>query len=118
MSKTRNVAVFVGSLRKESLNLKMAHALVVLAPPPLQLRIIPIGGLPLYNADWEEKPPPSVREFRDEVRAADAVLFVTPEFNRSVPAALKNALDVGSRPYGKNVWSGKPGAVVSASPGG
>ena len=117
MSKNRKVAVFVGSLRKESLNLKMAHALVVLAPAPLQLRIVEIGGLPLYNPDWESKAPPSVLEFRDEVRAADAVLFVTPEFNRSVPAALKNAIDVGSRPYGHSVWGGKPGAVVSVSPG-
>jgi len=73
--------------------------------------------LPIYNQDGDEEPPAPWREFRDRIKAADAVLIVTPEHNRSVPAALKNALDVGSRPYGKNVWGGKPGAVVSASPG-
>jgi chromate reductase, NAD(P)H dehydrogenase (quinone) len=83
----------------------------------LKLSILEIGHLPIYNQDVDESPPDVWREFRGHIRAADAVLFVTPEHNRSVPAALKNALDIGSRPYGKNAWSGKPGAVVSASPG-
>jgi chromate reductase len=118
MSTTRKVGVFVGSLRKESINRRMAHALAALAPPSLQLSIIEIRDLPLYDADWEtDTPPASVRAFRDAVRAVDALLFVTPEYNRSVPGALKNAIDVGSRPSGKSVFSGKPGAVVSVSPG-
>jgi chromate reductase len=118
MDKVRDVAVIVGSLRKGSLNRQVANALALLAPATLKLKIIEIGHLPIYNQDGDEEPPASWREFRDRIKAADGVLFVTPEHNRSVPAALKNALDVGSRPYGKNVWSGKPGAVVSASPGG
>ena len=118
MSKTRDVAVFVGSLRKESINRKVANALVELAPATLKLRIIEIGHLPIYNQDGDENPPAAWTEFRERIRTADAVLFVTPEHNRSVPAALKNALDVGSRPYGKSAWDGKPGAVVSASPSG
>jgi chromate reductase, NAD(P)H dehydrogenase (quinone) len=116
MSAVRDVAVFVGSLRKESINRKIANALAELAPAPLKLAIAEIGGLPLYNQDDEQNPPPSYVEFRARVRAADAVLFVTPEYNRSVPAVLKNALDVGSRPYGQSAWNGKPGAVISASP--
>ena len=115
---TRDVAVFVGSLRKDSINRKVAHALAGLAPAGLTLGIVEIGYLPLYNQDLDEAPPAAWVAFRERVGRADAVLFVTPEYNRSVPAALKNALDVGSRPYGKSVWSGKPGAVVSASPGG
>ena len=118
MDKIRDVAVIVGSLRKGSLNRQVANALAELAPATLKLDIIDIGHLPIYNQDGDEEPPASWTEFRDRIRAADGVLFVTPEHNRSVPAALKNALDVGSRPYGKNAWSGKPGAVVSASPGG
>jgi chromate reductase len=118
MDKIRDVAVIVGSLRKESINRKLAHALAELAPAGLKLTIVEIGHLPIYNQDGDETPPAAWTEFRERIRAADAVLFVTPEHNRSVPAALKNALDVGSRPYGKSAWSGKPGAVVSASPGG
>ena len=113
-----NVAVLVGSLRKESLSRKVALALAELAPTSLKLGIVEIGDLPLYNQDAETDPPPAAwASFRDAIRKADAVLFVTPEYNRSVPGALKNAIDVGSRPYGKSVWSGKPGAVVSVSPG-
>lgn len=113
-----SVAVFVGSLRKASFNRKIANALAALAPESLKLEIVEIGDLPLYNPDLDEATPPAAwTAFRDKVRGFDAVLFVTPEYNRSVPAALKNALDVGSRPYGKSVWSGKPGAVVSVSPG-
>lgn len=117
MDKNRDVAVIVGSLRKESFNRKVANALAELAPATLKLNIIEIGQLPIYNQDDDENPPAEWTAFRDRIRAADAVLFATPEHNRSVPAALKNALDVGSRPYGKSAWSGKPGAVVSASPG-
>src|SRR6516225_6540522 len=118
MDETRDVAVIVGSLRKDSINRKVANALVELAPATLKLSIIEIGHLPLYNQDGEANPPASWTQFRERIRAADAVLFVTPEHNRSVPAALKNAIDVCSRPYGKSAWSGKTGAIVSASPGG
>ena len=117
MAMPRNVAVLVGSLRKASLNRKMAHALASLAPEGVKLTIVEIGDLPLYDEDAEATPPAAWVRFRDEVRGADAVLFLTPEYNRSVPGALKNALDVGSRPYGSSVWDGKPGAVVSVSPG-
>jgi chromate reductase len=117
MDKIRDVAVIVGSLRKESFNRKGAKALAELAPAALKLNILEIGQLPIYNQDGDENPPAEWTAFRDRIRAADAVLFATPEHNRSVPAALKNALDVGSRPYGESAWSGKPGAVISASPG-
>ncbi len=117
MDGTRDVAVLVGSLRKDSINRKVANALTEVAPASLTLSLIEIGHLPIYNQDGDESPPAAWTQFRERIRSADAVLFVTPEHNRSVPAALKNAIDVGSRPYGKNAWSGKPGAVVSASPG-
>ncbi len=115
---TTSVAVFVGSLRKASFNRKIAHVLAELASTDLKLEIVEIGDLPFYNEDLDDGTPPAAwTAFRDKVKGFDAVLFVTPEYNRSVPAVLKNALDVGSRPYGKSVWSGKPGAVVSVSPG-
>ncbi len=117
MAKSFDVAVIVGSLRKDSINRKVANALAELAPEGLKLSIVEIGHLPLYNQDLDDTPPAEWTAFRERIGAADAVLFVTPEHNRSVPAALKNALDVGSRPYGKSAWNGKPGAVVSASPG-
>lgn len=117
MATTRNVAVFVGSLRKASLNRKLALAIGELAAPALKLSIVEIGNLPLFNEEWEPNPPQVVTDFKNAITAADAVLFVTPEYNRSVPGVLKNAIDVGSRPYGKSAWSGKPGAVISASPG-
>ena len=113
----RKVAVIVGSLRKESFSRKLALALAGLAPDSLDLEIVEIGALPLYSEDAEADVPAAWRDFRAQVKAADAVLFVTPEYNRSVPGALKNAIDVGSRPYGQSVWSGKPGAVISNSPG-
>ena len=115
----RRVAVFVGSLRAASWNRKVAQALMALAPHSLQPEIVEIGQLPLYNQDFDDgrNPPGSWTAFRQQVKAYDAVLFVTPEYNRSVPAPLKNAIDVGSRPYGHSVWDGKPGAVVSVSPG-
>ena len=117
MSKNRTVAVIVGSLRKASINRQVAHALIELAPPSLQLSMVDIGQLALYNEDAEENVPDTWKTFRETIQATDAVLFVTPEYNRSIPSPLKNALDVGSRPYGQNVWNGKPGAVVTASPG-
>lgn|SRR5512135_2147478 len=115
----RKVAVFVGSLRAASWNRKVARELIALAPASLQLEIIEIGQLPLYNQDFDDggNPPAEWLAFRQRVKPYDAVLFVTPEYNRSVPAPLKNAIDVGSRPYGKSVWDGKPAAVVSVSPG-
>src|SRR5690606_3302264 len=84
----------------------------------LELEIVEIGDLPLYNSDLDEAPPVQWREFRDSVKSFDAVLFITPEYNRSVPGVLKNAIDVGSRPYGQSVWSGKPAAIISCAPGG
>ena len=113
----RKIAVFVGSLRKESFNRKMAKALTALAPESLKLEIVEIGGLPLYDQDLDENPPTAWTQFRERLMKFDGVLFVTPEYNRSVPGVLKNAIDVGSRPYGKSVWDGKPGAVMSVSPG-
>jgi chromate reductase len=117
MNETRDVAVIVGSLRKDSINRQLANALAQLAPGSLKLSEVEIGHLPIYNQDSDDAPPPVWTSFRERIRATDAILFVTPEHNRSVPAALKNAIDIGSRPYGKNAWNGKPGAVVSASPG-
>ncbi|MGC3962674.1 MAG: NAD(P)H-dependent oxidoreductase [Rhodocyclaceae bacterium] len=118
MSTVRTVAVLVGSLRKESFSRKVALALAELVPPSLKLEIVEIGDLPLYNQDLDEGTPPAQwSAFRQKVKAAEAVLFVTPEYNRSVPGVLKNAIDVGSRPYGSSVWDRKPGAVISVSPG-
>lgn len=117
MSTPRDVAVLVGSLRKESFNRKLALAMAKLAPPELKLDIVEIGQLQMYNQDEDASPPAAWTAFRDRIRRADAVLFVTPEYNRSVPAPLKNAIDVGSRPYGQSAWDRKPGAVISASPG-
>ena len=118
MPQTRNVAVIVGSLRKDSFNRKMAQAMAALAPESLKLEIVEIGQLPHYNQDDDTATPPAAwAAFRQRIREADAVLFVTPEYNRSVPGVLKNAIDVGSRPYGKSVWSGKPAAIMSVSPG-
>ncbi|MET1076552.1 MAG: NAD(P)H-dependent oxidoreductase [Pseudomonas sp.] len=118
MNKPYNVAVLVGSLRKASINRRLALALAELAPPSLKLEIIEIGDLPLYNEDIDAGTAPAAYDsFRANLKASDALLFITPEYNRSVPGALKNAVDVGSRPYGKSGFSGKPGAVLSASPG-
>ena len=111
------VAVIVGSLRKGSYSRMVAKAMCGLAKD-MECDFVGIGELPLYNADLDEGTPPAQwTAFRDRVRGVDGVLFVTPEYNRSVPGLLKNAIDVGSRPYGKSVWSGKPAAVVSVSPG-
>ncbi len=115
---TRNVAVIVGSLRQQSFNRKTANALASLAPSSLKLNIVPIGDLSLFNEDLEANPPAAWVAFREKIKSSDAVLFLTPEYNRSFPGVLKNAIDVGSRPYGHSVWNGKPGAVVSVSVGG
>lgn len=117
MKNTHHVAVIVGSLRQGSFNRQVARALAELAPASLKLEIVEIGHLPLYNQDSDENPPEVFTEFRNRIKAADALLFVTPEYNRSMPGVLKNALDVASRPYGHSAWDGKPGAVVSASIG-
>jgi chromate reductase, NAD(P)H dehydrogenase (quinone) len=113
------IAVLVGSLRKESFNRKAAHALMALAPDSLALEIVELGALSMYNQDEDEagKPPSAWTELRQKIKAMDGVLFITPEYNRSVPAVLKNAIDIGSRPYGQSAWDGKPAAVVSVSPG-
>jgi chromate reductase, NAD(P)H dehydrogenase (quinone) len=111
------VAAIVGSLRRESYTRRLVESLICLAPAALTIEIVGIGDLPLYNQDQEAQPPSPWVTFRDRVRPADAVLFATPEYNRSVPGVLKNAIDVGSRPYGSSVWSRKPAAVLSASPG-
>lgn len=116
MAKTTDVAVIVGSLRRGSINRMVANALIELAPAHMKLGIVEIGQLQLYNQDLDDQPPAEWTAFRERIAGSNAFLFVTPEYNRSIPAALKNALDVGSRPYGKSVWNGKPGAVVSASP--
>jgi chromate reductase, NAD(P)H dehydrogenase (quinone) len=114
----KDIVVIVGSLRKESFNRKMANALRELAPASLELGIVEIGQLPLYNQDLDpDNVPAAWKEFRDRMKKADGVLFITPEYNRSIPAPLKNAIDVGSRPYGKSVWDQKPAAVISVSPG-
>lgn len=118
MTEIRDIAVIIGSLRAGSFNRKVARALEILAPPSLRLREVAIGDLPLYNQDLDGEPPAQWTAFRDAVRPADGLLFVTPEYNRSIPGVLKNAIDVGSRPYGKSVWARKPGAVISATPGG
>lgn len=117
MAETRTVAVLVGSLRKEAFSRKLAKAIAAVAPPTLKFDFVEIGQLQHFNQDLEPTPTPEWVAFRDRVRAADAVLFVTPEYNRSVPGVLKNAIDVGSRPYGQSVFNGKPAAVVSNSPG-
>lgn len=113
-----NIAVIVGSLRKESLNLKLAHALQGLVPEDSKLEIVEIGAMPHYNEDLETATPPEAwTAFRAAIRAHDAVLFLTPEYNRAIPGVLKNAIDVGSRPWGHSIWAGKPSAIISLSPG-
>jgi chromate reductase len=113
----KKIAVFVGSLRKESFNRKMAKALIKVSPKSLSLEIVEIGGLPLYNQDFNDNSPAAYTQFRECLKKFDGVLFITSEYNCSVPAVLKNAIDVGSRPYGQSAWDGKPGAVMSVSPG-
>jgi chromate reductase, NAD(P)H dehydrogenase (quinone) len=110
-------AIIVGSLRKESFNRMVAKALIAVAPKSVILEILEIGQLPMYNQDLDESPPKEWTEFRQHLKKYDAVIFITPEYNRSVPGVLKNAIDVGSRPYGQNAFDGKPGAVISVSVG-
>jgi len=116
---TYSVALIVGSRRAESFNRKIAEAAVTLAPGSLIFDRVENGGLSLYNQDLEtdSSTPPAWIAFRDWIRGADAILFATPEYNRSLPGALKNAIDVGSRPAGKNAWNGKPAAIISVTPG-
>ena len=119
MTQVRDIAVIVGSLRRDAFSRRTALALAGLAPEALKLEIVEIGNLPLYNQDLDpDSPPAEWVAFRDRVRVADGILFSTPEYNRSMPGVLKNAIDVGSRPYGKSVWEKKPGAVISVTPGG
>ncbi len=118
MTQARTIAVLVGSLRKDSASRKVAKAIAALAPQNLTFDFVEIGDLPHYDQDLETDAPPAAwTRFRDQVGKADAVLFVTPEYNRSFPGFLKNAIDVGSRPWGKAVWTDKPAAVVSTSMG-
>jgi chromate reductase len=116
MSQPRTVAVLVGSLRQDSVNRKVAKALEALTPN-LKFNFVEIGDLPFFDQDLEANPPAEWVRLRGEIAAADAVLFVTPEYNRGLPAVLKNAVDVASRPYGQSVWNGKPGAIVSVTIG-
>lgn len=114
----RAIAVLVGSLREESFNRKAAKALAAMAPDGLDFDFVEIGDLPFYDEDVEKSGAPAEwTRFREAIARADAVLFVSPEYNRSVPAVMKNAIDVGSRPYGSSVWAKKPGAVITVSPG-
>lgn len=114
---TFTVGYLIGSLASGSLNRKLALALTRLAPRELAFREIPIGNLPLYNYDFDRDFPEPARAFKESVSAADAILFVTPEYNRSIPGALKNAIDWASRPYGQNAFTRKPSAVIGTSPG-
>jgi NAD(P)H-dependent FMN reductase len=113
---TANIAVLVGSLRKASFTRMVAKALIQNAPDSLHCAIAEIGDLPLYNEDLDSSPPAAWTRIRETVKAADAILFVTPEYNRSIPGCLKNVIDVVSRPQGKNMWDGKPSGVVSVTP--
>lgn len=117
MNNTYRVGYFIGSLSSASINRKLSRALIRLAPPELELVEIPFSDLPLYSSDYDKDYPPEGREFKDRIAAVDAVLFITPEYNRSIPGALKNAIDWASRPWGKNSFSRKPSAVIGTSPG-
>ncbi|KTD64228.1 NADPH-dependent FMN reductase [Legionella shakespearei] len=114
----KKIAVIVGSLRKDSLNRKMAKELIKMAPASIKLDFVEIGDLPLYNQDFDDEGqvPAAWTKFREQMKGYQGVLFVTPEYNRTIPAPLKNAIDVGSRPYGQSIWGGKPGAIISVSP--
>ena len=111
------IVTIVGSLRKESFSLKIANALAKLAPASLKLDVTTLEGISFFNQDLEAAPPADWLAFRDKLQKSNGVLFVTPEYNRSIPGVLKNAIDVASRPYGKSAWSGKPAGVVTVSPG-
>ena len=111
------IAIVVGSLRKDSINRKVARSICAFASDKLDCQIVEIGALPLYNQDLDANPPAEFTRFREQIAAADGILFCTPEYNRGVPGVLKNAIDVASRPYGQSVWDKKPAAIISASPG-
>jgi len=113
----KKIGIIVGSLRKESFNRAVAEYMASVAPESYSVSFPDIGKLELYNQDLDDTPTDAWVEFRNEIKALDALLFVTPEYNRSIPGVLKNAVDIGSRPYGQSVWTGKPGGVVSVSPG-
>jgi chromate reductase, NAD(P)H dehydrogenase (quinone) len=117
MATAYNVGYFVGSLAAASINRKLSKALVRLAPAELEMREIPFKDLPLYSYDYDANFPPPARAFKDALAGIDAVLFITPEYNRSIPGGLKNAIDWASRPYGKNSFTRKPSAVIGTSPG-
>src|SRR3954464_12121311 len=117
MMATHKIAILVGSLRKDSLNRKVAKSICAFAGDMLDCEIVEIGELPLYNQDLDGNPPEPWVRFRQKIAAADGVLFVSPEYNRGIPGVLKNAIDVGSRPYGQSVFDKKPAAIVTASPG-
>jgi chromate reductase len=117
MATPYDVVVIVGSLRKESYTLKIANALTRLAPDTLKLNVVTLHDISFFNQDLEATPPADWLKFRETLQKSDGVLFVTPEYNRSIPGVLKNAIDVGSRPYGKSSFLGKPTGIVSNSPG-
>src|SRR6267154_1367186 len=117
MSTPYNIVVIVGSIRKESFTLKVANALAKLAPAALKLDVTTLNGISFFNQDLEAAPPADWLAFREKLQKSNGVLFVTPEYNRSIPGVLKNAIDVGSRPYGKSSFLGKPIGIVSNSPG-
>ena len=111
-----HIAVVVGSLRKDSINRQLAQAVIRLAPANVEFEIVTIGDLPLYDQDQDENQVDSVKRMKAQIHRADGVLFVTPEYNRSIPGVLKNALDHGSRPYGQNAWARKPAGIIGISP--
>ena len=113
----RQIGYVIGSLRKESINRKLANALIKLGPPDFNFKELRIGDLPLYNQDDDKAQAPEVQRLKSELRAVDAVMFVTAEYNRSIPGVLKNALDNASRPYGQSAWAGKPAGIIGASVG-
>ena len=117
MATPHNIVVIVGSLRKEAFSLKIANALAKLAPDTLKLNVVTLHDISFFNQDLEANPPADWLKFRETLQKSNGVLFVTPEYNRSIPGVLKNAIDVGSRPYGKSSFNGKPTGIVSNSPG-
>ncbi len=112
-----NIAVITGSLRRDLFNRKLGHGLIKLAPAEFSFQEVQIGDLPLYNQDDDASPAPSVKRLKSEIAAAQGLLFITPEYNRSVPGVLKNAIDHASRPYGQSAWAGKPAGVIGVSIG-
>ena len=115
---THKIAIIVGSLREGSINRKIARSICALRDDHLDCSMVEIGDLPLFNQDLERHPPEQWVRFKEQIAAVDGVLFCSPEYNRGMPGVLKNAIDVGSRPYGRSVWDRKPAAIVTASPGG